>query len=309
MSRSVPVALGLVLAWGAPAIAVPAPRALVAASYAEGPLVTRGELWYTEYGAHRVMAWDGRRARVVWQRAGQGPSALAQAPDGCIWVTCYDANRLVKLTRAGREAGQVTRDAAGLPLLGPNDMVSDGRGGLYVTASGSFAVGAPASGRVYHMPGGGPPRVVVAGLAYANGIATIAGGTQVLVAETLGRRIARFTVLPDGGLVPRGLFASLEGCVPVAERRDPLWGPDGLRVDARGRIHAAVFGAGRVQAFTAAGRPDGHLVLPVPYVTNVAFSPTGRRAYVTASRDANRAPYPGAIYTLTLRRPPGRAGN
>lgn len=47
-----------------------------AASYPEGPLWQDGKLYYVEYAASNIKAWDGQQASVHWHKDGCGANGL-----------------------------------------------------------------------------------------------------------------------------------------------------------------------------------------------------------------------------------------
>ena len=269
--------------------------------YPEGPLWFQGRLHYVEYAAHTVMTWDGHDNRVLWKQDGCGPSGLAPYRDGLL-ITCYDSNTLVLIDPAGHTELTIDQDAAGQPFKGPNDFAPDGKGGLYVSMSGTFDVAAPIEGKVYHLAPGGRLTPVAADIHYANGMALTDGGRTLLVAEMLAQRVLRFEVNPDGTLGRRFVHFRLEDIVPTPEGADGYYGPDGLKVDDRGNIYVAQNGGGAVLVVDPAGKK---LLRRLPvgsrYVTNLGFGPSEDTIYVTAANDPWHPPYPGVVYEVANR--------
>jgi gluconolactonase len=110
------------------------------AAFPEGPFWANGKLYYAEYGGNRVSVWDGAAHRTVWSQDGCGPSAVMPFAGGWL-VTCYDNGTYVKIGGEGQVEQVWDKDATGAPLVGPNDLTSDGKGGAYLTASGPWESG------------------------------------------------------------------------------------------------------------------------------------------------------------------------
>jgi sugar lactone lactonase YvrE len=265
------------------------------ASYPEGPIWFGGRLYYVEYGAGAVNAWDGVRSRQVWAQAGSGPTAILPLTPGEMLVTCYDKNALVRIDAHGQtlKTIQLPGDARG-----PNDFAKDAGGGVYFSASGVFEKGAQAQGAVYYLAPAGTIRLVADGIHYPNGLAITEGGKRLLVAEHLEGRILAFTIGTDGSLSGRAVWKRLRDIQPDPNDADWYTGPDGLKADSQGNVYVCQFGGSRILVT----RPDGTWVrtvtVPCKYVTNVALSPNEDFLYVTAVNDPWRAPYPGTVYEI-----------
>ncbi|MGH6720031.1 MAG: SMP-30/gluconolactonase/LRE family protein [Alphaproteobacteria bacterium] len=265
--------------------------------FPEGPLWHDGSLLFVEVYAHRLSRWDGRARTTLWHDPGCGACAVGRAPDGTLLVPCFDGGFLARLTPDGRLLGRRHHGDDGHPLTGANDLVLDGHGGAYVTASGRWDVAAPPEGAVFHLAPDGRLRRVAAGLAFTNGIALIDGGRTLVVAETLARRLTRFTVARDGSLAEPRPFCRLDDFGPRPPDADPYAGPDGLELDPFGRLWVCEYGAGRVHVVDGRGRLLRTHTVPAIGVTNVAFDPDGN-AYITATEDPWHDPYPGAIWRV-----------
>jgi len=174
------------------------------AAFPEGPAVIDGTLYYAEYGANVVSSYDGTASAVLATIDGCGPSAVIPF-QGDMLVTCYDSNQIARITMAGETAGLIDADADGNPFVGPNDFAEDGKGGIYMTASGPWE-SAPIVGKVYHIDAGGAVRMIADDLHYANGLAMSADRSRLYVAESDAGRVISFAVGADGSLSDRRLF-------------------------------------------------------------------------------------------------------
>lgn len=255
--------------------------------YPEAPLWSPAGhcLYFVEWLGDRVWRLHNSRAEVLWAtRAGEGPCGLAQDGEGCLWACLYSARQVVCWSPSG-ETLVVFDGCGGERFKGPNDLVLDGRGGLYVTDSGDFqddwTTGRPA-GAVYYLDAAGLVQRVASALCFPNGIALAAGGTRLIVAEHRRNRLLYYPIRPDATLVEPDGVCDLDGsCILPAEVAHEL-GPDGMCWDDRGRLWVAHHGGGKLLAVDGAGKQQGTVVLPHgSRPTNVAFDPEQRVLYVT----------------------------
>ncbi len=272
-----------------------------AAAYPEGPLWQGGKLLYVEYAGPGVKAWDGRRSTAYWSGEHCGASGLIAYRRTHLLVACYDANAVVELNETGKELRRIDKDAAGRPIVGPNDFAADGGGGSYLSASGIFDVKAPISGTVLYLSPGSGALVEVANLIhYSNGLTLSKDGRSLLVSEMLAGRILSFPIKADGTLGPRTVWARLQDLAPGAAREDAYNGPDGLKLGPDGNYYIAQNGSGRVLVVNDDRKLVRTLSVPTPYVTNVNFGAAGTNSvYITGVFDPWKAPFPGAVYRWT----------
>lgn len=265
-----------------------------AAEFPEGPVLIDGVLHYAQYGGNRVSTWDGTTVATLWEGPGCGPSAVAPLGDD-LAVTCYDNGTLVRIGRDGSEIAVYSADSSGAPLVGPNDLAPDGKGGLYVTASGPWESG-PIVGKVYHLAPDGTLRLLADDLHYANGIALAPDGGRLYVNESEAGRVISFAAGSDGGLSDRRLFVRVSEVDPGS----PGSYPDGLKFGPDGNLWIGQYSIARIVVVT----PDGALVathdLPSAAAPNFAFSADGRHLYVAAVDDTSASPYRGRMLDLPL---------
>ena len=285
------LAAGLVvLANAAPAqdVAVINPRAL----FPEGPVMQDGKLYYAEYAANVVQVWDGTTNAVLWQQDGCGPSAVV--PMGANFaVTCYDSGQLVVIGADGKTVASHDKDAAGLPLQGPNDGTPDGQGGAWFSLSGPWESG-PIVGRVVHLGSSGAPVEVANDLHYANGVAKGMDG-RLYVNESEAGRVISFAIAADGTLSDRRLFARL---YQMGEA--PQVYPDGIKLGPNGNFYVGEYSAGRIVELAQ----DGTLVkvheIAASATPNLTFSPDGKTMYVMVVDNTAGAPYEGRVLAVAL---------
>jgi gluconolactonase len=270
------------------------------AVYPEGPLWRDGKLLYVEYAGPGIKMWDGKHATSYWSGEHCGASGLI-AYRQHILVACYDADRIVELDDAGTQIRTLDKDAAGKPIIGPNDFAADGRGGIYLSASGVYDLKAPISGTILYLSPVTGTLVEVANLIhYSNGLSLSKDGKSLLVSEMLAGRILSFPVKADGTLGPRTVWARMQDLAKPTPHEDAYNGPDGLKLGPDGNYYIAQNGSGRVLVVNEAKKLVRTLSVPTPYVTNMSFGADGAATvYITGVFDPWKAPFPGAVYRWT----------
>lgn len=198
--------------------------------FGEGPRWRDGRLWLSDMYGHRVLTvdLDGKLETLV-EVEGQ-PSGLGWSADGRLLIVSMLDRKLLRL-----EGGTLVEHAdISAHCGGPaNDMVVDGSGRAYVGSFGfDMAAGEPlrATGLAMVEPDG-TARGVAGDLRMPNGTVITPDGSTLIVAETLGARLAAFDIAADGSLSNHRIFAELPGRTP-----------DGICLDAEGAVWVACFG-------------------------------------------------------------------
>jgi gluconolactonase len=260
--------------------------------FPEGPVArTDGSLLVGEIetGTIAHVAADGSVTRVAHCRG--GVNGMAIGPDERIYVcnngglrfedfgthigpvALADENIGGRIQRVDLSTGAIDdlcTACDGAPLVSPNDLVFDGRGGFYFTDT--------AAGSLYYAAADGSVVERVArDLMWPNGVGLSPDGASVYVAETPTGRVWRFTLagpgrVADGG---RDLLCHLDGAQF-----------DSLAVDSEGNVCVATLTANGVTAISPSGAVLAVVRVPVtdPFVTNICFGGDDlRTAYITVS--------------------------
>jgi gluconolactonase len=243
-------------------------------SFLEGPVVDEaGNLYVTDIPWGRVFRIDPQGAWSLVAEYDGEPNGMKFAQPGRLLITDYK-NGLVELDVAtGRVSGFLERRNSER-FKGVNDLVFDAAGSLYFTDQGQSGLHDP-SGRLYRLRRDGQLEALIHNVPSPNGVALSPDGQVLYLAVTRGNCVWRVPLLPDGSVSKVGQFFTSYG---------PS-GPDGLAIDAQGRLLVANPGLGRVWVLNRFAEPDEVLTGPRgASLTNLAFGGTDRRTlYVTDS--------------------------
>jgi len=184
----------------------------------------------------------------------------------------------------------------------PGNRFNDG----YVDAGGNLWFGsmddgqAQPSGALYRLGRDGVLARADDSYIITNGPAISPDGRTLYHTDTPLRRIYAFDLREDGRLADKRVFLQL----PEGSR------PDGMAVDCDGHLWIALFGAGRIERYTAAGVLVGTVKFPCTNITKLAFGGDDlRTAYVTTawkglSEEQRRAqPLAGALFAFRVDTP------
>jgi gluconolactonase len=255
-------------------------------TFTEGPTWLKGRLYFSDMWFKNPAAgdWTGSpaRSRLIVMEPDGKYRVLAQgmqsngtiaARTGNLIVCDMFGHRVLELDPANGQVRRVLLDRInGLPIDGPNDLVMDAKGGIYVTDP-QFTPDQKKSQpgkQVYYIAPDGSARVVIGPGEYAmpNGVEISPDGRTLYVNNTWQRPGENFVwaydVAADGSLSNKRRFARVELKREVLEAPNPAErfdsGADGSAVDTEGRYYVATRTG--VQIFLPDGTAAG--TIPVP---------------------------------------------
>ena len=209
----------------------------------ESPRWHEGRWWVSDFYHHRVLSIGGPGdVECVVEVEGQ-PSGLGWMPDGSLLVSSMKDHRLLRR----RPDGTLAEHADLTPYCGGplNDLVVDRHGRAFVGDFGFDLMGMadPHPTGLVRVDPDGSATSVASELWFPNGAVLSDDGTTLIVGETAASRYSAFSVLPDGSLADRRVFAQL-GPLPTfgtfAETLPLLEvAPDGCCLDAEGCLWVA----------------------------------------------------------------------
>jgi gluconolactonase len=263
-------------------------------TFTEGPTWLKGKLYFSDMFFANPAAgdWTGSpaRSRLIvmepdgrWRVLSKGmqSNGTIAARNGNLLVCDMFGHRVVEMDPAtGRIVRTVFNRVDGKPIDGPNDLVMDARGGLYVTDP-QFTPDARKSQpgtQVYYVAPDGTAKVVIGPGEFAmpNGVELSPDGRTLYVNNTWQQPGENFVwaydVADDGSLSNKRQFAMLNLTPEVLGAADPAdrfaSGADGTAVDTDGRYYVAT-GSG-VQIFLPDGTYAGTIWVP-QYPVSVTF--------------------------------------
>jgi sugar lactone lactonase YvrE len=198
--------------------------------FGESPRWHAGRVWFSDWGAHQVIALDPQGDHEVVVSVESFPMCIDFLPDGRLLVVDSAQQRLL---RREPDGSMVTHaDLAPVSNKPWNDIVVDANGNAYVNSIGfDFPGGEPAPGLIALVTPEGVVRPVGDSLAFPNGMAITIDGATLIVAESYGNRLTAFDIGQGGSLGNRRVWAE------VGDDH-----PDGICVDADGAVWYADVG-------------------------------------------------------------------
>jgi gluconolactonase len=253
------------------------PASAARRSLLEGPSFDRnGNLYFVDVpqGSIYRASPQGQIERVA--RYEGLPSGLKIHKDGRIFVADYGRGIMLLDPAAGTVTPYLTETHLG-SFKGVNDLFFARNGDLYFTDQGGTGLHDP-TGRVFRLAADGTITCLLDNVPSPNGLVMNLDETVLYLAVTRGNCVWRVPLSPDGTVARVGIFIQLSGGI----------GPDGLALDAKGRI--AIAHAGLSTVWVA--DEHGELVYRIKSSTgtqpsNLAFGGSdGKSLFITEAESA-----------------------
>jgi gluconolactonase len=247
-------------------------------SLLEGPSFDRdGNLWCVDLPNGRIFRVDASGTFHIMAEYDGWPNGLKFHKDGRIFIADYKHGIMEMDPVNGRVRPYLVR--VGIERFkAVNDLFFGSGGELYFTDQGLTGLHDP-TGRVFRMMPDGKVDCLLSNVPSPNGLVMNLDESMLYVAVTRGNCIWRVPLMPGGGVAKVGLFVQLSGG----------WGgPDGVALDAEGRLVIAHVGMGSVWVVDRLGEPVYRIRSCTDlHTTNVAFGgPDNKTLYITESGSA-----------------------
>ncbi len=244
--------------------------------FTEGPVSTSdGGLYFSDIRVNKTYFLDPAGKISVARENTNGANGLALTKEDELLFAEGDAKRITKRNKDG-SITVLTEGPPGVPLLAPNDLIVDAKGGIYFTDPGPRPVVPDRPTYVYYLPtGAGTPVLIDGAVPRPNGLTLTNDGKTLIVNDTLNATVFAYDVQADGKVKNKRPFLQLRDLPPGAES-----GADGLAIDRDGRFYITTLTG--VQVFDAKGEYLG-TIKTSRQPANVAFGgPDKQTLYITA---------------------------
>jgi gluconolactonase len=261
--------------------------------FTEGPVgAADGSLYFSDIRVNRTFHLDAAGKISVFRENTGGGNGIALNKDGELLFAEGEAKRISKRGRDGITT--VVNTHAGQPLLSPNDLIVDARGGIYFTDPGPRPVVAGRPTYVSYLPPGASQSIIIDDkVARPNGLTLSNDGRTLIVDDTIGNTVFAYEVQGDGTVRNKRAFAQLRDIPAAAES-----GADGLAIDSEDRVYITTVAG--VQVFDSKGTWLG-VIKSARQGANAAFAgPAKNILYITARE--------GLYRIATLAKGPARLG-
>jgi len=244
--------------------------------FTEGPVgTTDGGLYFSDIRVSKVYYLDtGGKISLVRENA-NGANGLALTRDGELLFAEGDGKRISKRNKDASITA-MTEGPAGVPLLAPNDLIVDSKGGIYFTDPGPRPVVPGRPTYLYYLPSGARQPILLDGnIARPNGLTLTGDGKTLIVDDTLNPTVFVYDVEPDGSVKNKRAFTELRD-IPAGSES----GADGIAIDRNDRVYITTVTG--VQVFDAKGQYLGTIKVG-RQPANAAFAgPDKQTLYITA---------------------------
>ncbi|TWD85636.1 gluconolactonase [Variovorax beijingensis] len=247
-------------------------------SFLEGPVFDdAGNLYVADIPFGRILRIDPAGAWTLVAEYDGEPNGMKFLDAHTLLVTDYKNGLMRVDARTGAVTPHLQRRNTER-FKGVNDLVLDAQGNIYFTDQGQTGLHDP-TGRLYRLRPDGQLDLLLGNVPSPNGVALSPDGRLLYLAVTRGNGVWRVPLLADGSVAKVSQFFTSYG---------PS-GPDGLAVDAKGRVIVANPGLGYVWLLNARAEPVVVLRGPAgASTTNLAFGGKDRSTlYVTDSTHGN----------------------
>lgn len=243
---------------------------------ATGFLFTEGPVWHQEgfllfsdVQGNRIVKWTALDETATFRQPSGNSNGLVFDGEGRL-IACEHSNRRVSRTELDGKIAPLAERYNGMRLNSPNDLALKSDGSIYFTdppygiSPGQQEL--PFNG-VFRISPKGELTLLAQDFDRPNGLAFSPDETKIYIADSSRGHIRVFDVQPDGTLQRGSVFVQVSS-------------PDGMKVDAKGRLYVA--SSSGIAVFMPSGEAFGTIQFP-EQPSNCCFGEADNKSlFVTA---------------------------
>lgn len=242
-------------------------RLLSGIIWGESPRWRGEKLWFSDIFGKKVMnvGLDGKPELVA--DIPMIPSGLGWLPDGSILIAAGNGKILSLKNDILVEIADFSEHASGI-----NDLVVDQKGRAYVGCYGydvrTYKPGEQVDAWISLVDAYGNIKRVADGLICPNGMVISESGRNLIVADTFAKQLIAFEIQEDGCLANRRIWAETPE------------GPDGITMDRKGGVWAAIPNNGEVIRILEGGEVTRRIKLQATPLACTLGGIDGKRLFI-----------------------------
>jgi sugar lactone lactonase YvrE len=237
----------------------------------EGPAVDEnGRLYAVNFGKQGTIGVIDKQGNAKhWINLPEGSigNGIRFDQNGFMYIADYTQHNVLRIDPLSKE---IKVYAHSKDMNQPNDIAISRSGNLYASDP-NWTKG---TGNLWLIKTNGEVVLLESDMGTTNGVEVSANDNKLYVNESVQRNIWVYDILDDGQVSNKRLFYHFDE-----------HGMDGMRVDEKGNLYVARYGAGQVAMLSKKGKLKRNIDLKGKFPTNVAFGgPTGKTLYVTMQK-------------------------
>lgn len=227
----------------------------------EGPVwdEREGLLYWVDIMTGRVHRWAPERGRVETMETGEPVGAVALCEDG--GLVCAVQSGFAVAERFGGGLRRLAAYEEASAEIRMNDGKCDAAGRFWAgTMAFDFR---PGAGALYRLDAQGRVERVLEDVTISNGMDWSEDGTRMYYIDSPRRTVDVFDFDAE-----RGAIANRRAVIEIPEEAGM---PDGMTLDAEGRIWVALWGGGAVRCYSPEGKLEEVIEVAAPQTTSCCF--------------------------------------
>lgn len=183
--------------------------------------------------------------------------------DSIFYVADYTNHNILRVNKYSKEIDVYAHNDS---MTQPNDLAISGMGYLYA----SDPNWGDSTGQLWLIDKAGNSILLEKGMGTTNGVEVSPDNKYLYVNESIQGKVWKYSILKNGMVSEKKLFYRFQE-----------FGMDGMRCDLNGNLYVARYGKGTVAVLSPEGKLINEIKLQGKKPTNVAFSPSYRKLYIT----------------------------